>query len=88
MALLRDWRPAELRSLGPGARVSRVVAGAHDPRIAAADAMRLADELGAEFTLVEDGGHILPEQHPDLLAEELGRILGDVGRKRGRSNAR
>jgi pimeloyl-ACP methyl ester carboxylesterase len=87
MTLLRDWEPSELDAFGSGGRVSRVIAGAHDPRIAADAAKRLADELDAEFLLVEDGGHVLPEQHPDLVAEELWRILEEIGRGGGRSRA-
>jgi pimeloyl-ACP methyl ester carboxylesterase len=76
MALLRDWRPSELDGRVPAdRRITRVVAGGLDPRITPGSAERLAQELSAAFTLVPDGGHVLPEQHPDLLAEELSRIL-------------
>ncbi|MFV1985796.1 MAG: alpha/beta fold hydrolase [Gemmatimonadota bacterium] len=90
MALLRDWRPTEMGDLRVEGRIIRVVAGAFDPRITEKSAERLADELGAEFTVVPDGGHVLPEQYPDLLAGELERILEDsglnvMGGDRGRS---
>jgi pimeloyl-ACP methyl ester carboxylesterase len=79
MALLRDWRPAELETRLPeAAPPTRVVTGALDPRIEAGLARRLAERLGATYLIVEDGGHVLPEQHPDLMAGELERLLDDA----------
>lgn len=80
MRILADWRPSELAAHMPDRRlVVRVVAGAHDPRVPPAAAEALAGALGGTFTLVEDGGHILPEQHPERLAREIGALLDDVG---------
>lgn len=79
MALLRDWQPAELDARLPErAPPTRVVTGALDPRIDAELARKLAERLGAPCRIVEDGGHVLPEQHPDLVADELGRVLDRV----------
>ena len=79
MALLRDWQPNELAEHIPTERIiARVVTGALDPRIDPRAAERLANEMGGRITVVEDGGHILPEQHPDLLADELGRVFEAV----------
>lgn len=72
MRILHDWRPRDLATRMPERELlAHVVAGAHDPRVPPASARRLARRLGAAWTLVEDGGHILPEQHPRLLAETL-----------------
>ncbi|MDX1395648.1 MAG: alpha/beta hydrolase, partial [Gemmatimonadota bacterium] len=80
MAVLRDWHPAQLEGRLPVAGPpAHVLAGSRDPRIAPDTARRLAERLGAGFTLVGDGGHVLPEQHPRLLAEELERILDVLG---------
>lgn len=80
MALLRDWRPEELEARLPTEPPPvRVISGALDPRIDPGDARKLAGTLGASFTLVEDGGHVLPEQHPELVAGELRRLLDSVG---------
>ena len=79
MALLRDWRPGDLETRMPAdPPPARVVSGALDPRIDPGDASRLAEALGAPFTLVADGGHVLPEQHPELIAGELDRLLVSV----------
>lgn len=80
MRLLADWRPAELadRLPSPGL-VVRVAAGDLDPRIDALSAERLAAVLGGELRRVPEGGHVLPEQCPGLLAGELLRVLDAVG---------
>ena len=35
---------------------------------------RLADALGAEYDLVEDGGRYLPQEHPGRIAQAIGRV--------------
>jgi pimeloyl-ACP methyl ester carboxylesterase len=35
---------------------------------------RLADALGAEYDLVEDGGRYLPQEHPGRVAQAIGRV--------------
>ena len=75
--ILADWRPAELEDCMPRRPFSaHVVTGAHDPRIPVEAARRLASHLDCDFTLSSDGGHVLPEQHPRLLARLLGELAG------------
>ena len=81
MSLLRDWRPRELTGIRPPGDVTvRIVTGALDPRIRVSAARRYAGELGASLRVAEDGGHILPEQHPGLVADEMERLLDELGR--------
>lgn len=80
LRILADWRPEELAGHMPERPlVVRVMAGAHDPRIPPAAARALAQALDGTYTLVDDGGHILPEQHPERLAREVGALLADIG---------
>lgn len=80
MRVLADWRPAELDGHLPGRPLDvRIVTGAHDPRIPVRTARRLAERLSAAFTVLDDGGHVLPEQHPETLAAELVRLLDRLG---------
>ena len=80
MRVLADWRPDELLSRMPSRDlVVRVVAGGLDPRITMASAERLARELGGTLRRVPDGGHVLPEQVPGLLAREIEEVLDAVG---------
>ncbi|MXW55570.1 MAG: alpha/beta hydrolase [Gemmatimonadales bacterium] len=75
LRILADWHPAELKDRMPRRPVAaHVVTGAHDPRIPVAAARRLAARLDCDLTVSKDGGHVLTEQHPRLLA----RLLGEV----------
>ncbi|WP_420447961.1 alpha/beta fold hydrolase [Candidatus Palauibacter sp.] len=75
LRILCDWHPSELEDRMPHRSIAaRVVAGAHDPRIPVAAARRLAERLECGFTLSADGGHVLTEQHPRLLARLLGEL--------------
>lgn len=77
LRILADWRPAELEDRMPDRPIAaHVVTGAHDPRIPVEAAERLASRLGCHFTVCTDGGHVLTEQHPQLLARLLGELAG------------
>lgn len=77
LRILADWRPAELEDRMPRRPVAaHVVIGAHDPRIPVKAAKRLASRLDCGFTVSPDGGHVLTEQHPRLLARLLGEMAG------------
>ena len=80
MRVLGDWRPAELGGRLPSGLAVRVVTGALDPRIPVASVRRLATALDAPLRVIEDGGHMLPEQHPDTLADEIGALLDALAR--------
>lgn len=85
MRILADWQPAELDGRLPADRpIARVVIGELDPRITVACAERLAIELGGPLLRIADGGHVLPEQHPDLLAGELEKVLQAVSAEASR----
>lgn len=78
LRILADWRPSELEDRMPRRPVAaHVVTGAHDPRIPVEAARRLAARLDCGFTLSRDGGHVLTEQHPGLLARLLGELASD-----------
>jgi len=75
MRILSDWRPADLASRMPSRELAvHVFAGAHDPRVPVEAARRLAERLDAGFTCVPNGGHVLPEQEPQLLADAIARL--------------
>ncbi|MDE2662929.1 MAG: alpha/beta hydrolase [Gemmatimonadota bacterium] len=75
LRILADWHPAELEDRMPRRAVgAHVVAGAHDPRIPVEAARRLAARLDCDLTVSPDGGHVLTEQHPRLLARLLGEL--------------
>jgi len=79
LRILADWRPAELEDRMPRRPIAaHVVTGAHDPRIPVAAAKRLATRLDCGFTVSRDGGHVLTEQHPRLLARLLGELATEV----------
>ena len=79
MRILADWRPADLaRHLPSRPLAAHVVTGAHDPRIPVAAARGLAERLGCDLTVCPDGGHVLTEQHPQLLARMLGELATTV----------
>ena len=79
MRLLSDWRPAELAGRLPDRSLAvRVMGGELDPRIDIRSAERLAAALGGRLRRFADGGHVLPEQHPEALASELTRVLEAV----------
>ena len=72
LRILADWRPSELEGRMPDRPIAaHVVTGAHDPRIPVEAGKRLASRLGCDFTVCPDGGHVLTEQHPQLLARIL-----------------
>jgi len=77
LRILADWRPPELEDRMPHRPVAaHVVAGAHDPRIPVEATRRLASRLDCDLTVSPDGGHVLTEQHPRLLARLLGEMAG------------
>lgn len=78
LRVLGDWRPAELAGRLPEGRAIRIVTGAHDPRIPVAAARRLGAALDAPVRVIGDGGHMLPEQHPEVLAEEILALLDSL----------
>ena len=55
-----------------------MVAGSCDPRIPVEAAERLSRQLGCDFTLLADGGHVLPEQHPTRLGEIVSKVAGQI----------
>jgi len=76
MRLLADWRPEEIERWLPDRSLAvSVIVGAHDPRITAEAADRLAEHLRAPLRRVPDGGHVLPEQMPDLVASEIAAVF-------------
>lgn len=79
LRILADWHPSEIDTTLPKRRfTTHVFAGAHDPRVPVKVAARLASNLDAGLTIVEDGGHVLPEQHPQLLARKIAEIASKV----------
>lgn len=67
---------AKLRSSGPPALV---LWGTEDRVRSAAYGRRLADELpGAVFVPVSGGGHLLPEECPERVAEELAGFVAEL----------
>lgn len=75
MRVLGDWRPEELDGRLPSGCAVRIVTGARDPRVPVSSARRLAASLGGTIHVLEDGGHMLPEQHPETLAREIVTLL-------------
>ena len=79
MRILSDWRPADLERRMPDRPLAaHVVTGAHDPRIPVVAARRLAVRLGCGITVSPDGGHVLTEQHPRMLARLLAGLAATV----------
>ena len=79
LRILSDWDPAALEDRLPARPIAaHVVAGEHDPRIPVSEARRLASRLGCDLTVPPDGGHVLTEQHPRLLARLLGELAATV----------
>lgn len=78
LRVLGDWRPSELAGRLPAGRAVRIVTGAYDPRIPVEAARRLGAELEAPVRVIGDGGHMLPEQHPDAVAEEVMALLDSL----------
>ena len=77
LRILADWDPAALEARMPARPIAaHVVTGAHDPRIPVEAAQRLASRLDCGLTVSPDGGHVLTEQHPRLLARLLGEVAG------------
>jgi pimeloyl-ACP methyl ester carboxylesterase len=75
MRLLADWRPAELEHLLPERSLTtRIIVGELDPRIRLEAAETLAERLGAPLTVIRDGGHVLPEQVPDVIARAIAAV--------------
>lgn len=76
LAMLRDWRPAELEPYTHVSEVpTHIVCGERDRRIPTEHGRRLAKTLGGAFTEVIGAGHIVPEEEPEVLAEII-RELG------------
>ncbi len=79
MRILADWRPSDLSVQMPSRRLkAHVVAGACDPRVPVHLAERLSRQLDCEFTLIADGGHILPEQHPARLGQVVSEMVEQI----------
>lgn len=79
LRILADWDPAELEGRMPRHPVAaHVVTGACDPRIPVGAARRLAAHLDCDLTVSPDGGHVLTEQHPRLLARLLGELAARI----------
>ena len=79
LRILSDWHPGEVCTQLPKQKLTtHVFAGAHDPRVSIDVATRFARDLNADLTIVEEGGHILPEQHPKLFAQKIDEISTTV----------
>lgn len=79
MRVLADWRPAELRDRLPERPLRvRVIAGGHDPRVRLDSARRLAAHLRGELVVVEEGGHVLPEEAPETVAGAIRKVLEEL----------
>ena len=79
MRLLADWRPAEIEGWLPERRLAtRVILGERDPRITLESVGTLAERLGAPLTLIRDGGHVLPEQVPEVIAAAIAAVCDEV----------
>ena len=84
LRILRDWNPRALEGLAPPPGVAiRVVTGAADRRIAAFDAARWAECLGASFTIVDGAGHGLTEEAPARIATLLRELAAGVDTRTG-----
>ena len=71
---------AELPKLGVPARLAWGVA---DPFQPIEYGERFAHDLKAPLRRIEGGLHFTPEDHPDVIAEEIGRLLREVEAKAG-----
>ncbi len=79
LRILSDWHPGEICTQLPKRKLrTHVFAGVHDPRVPIDVATRFARELNADLTIVEEGGHILPEQYPKLFARKIDEISTTV----------
>lgn len=74
---------ARLALARPGIPV-RLVWGEEDP-LSIESAERLAELLAAPLRRIPGGRHFNPEDHPDVVADEIRSILGTAGRLPGRS---
>ncbi len=80
LRILSDWHPREICAQLPKRKITtHIFAGAHDPRVSIDVATRFANDLNADLTIVEEGGHVLPEQYPKLLARKINEIATTVG---------
>jgi pimeloyl-ACP methyl ester carboxylesterase len=59
---------------------ARLVWGAADPFQRIDYGERFARDLKAPLRRIENGRHFTPEDHPDIVAEEIGLLLEDVRR--------
>jgi magnesium chelatase accessory protein len=76
MRLLADWRPDQIERWLPDRElVASVMVGEQDPRITTEAAERVAEYLRAPLRRVPHGGHVLPEQVPELVASEIAAVL-------------
>lgn len=79
MRLLADWHPREIEEVLPERSLAvRVIVGERDPRIELEPAERLAERLGAPLSLIRDGGHVLPEQVPEVVAQAIAEVCDAV----------
>jgi magnesium chelatase accessory protein len=89
MRLLADWQPAEIEHRLPEHSLAmRVIVGEHDPRIELELAERLAERLAAPLRLIRDGGHVLPEQVPEVVAGAIAAVWDEVEPIRSRDENR
>lgn len=75
LRILSDWHPGDISAQLPKRKITtHIFAGAHDSRVPIDVATQFASELNAGLTIVEEGGHVLPEQEPNLLARKIDEI--------------
>lgn len=66
----------------PSLRIpARLVWGAADPFLKIRYGERLAHDLSAPLYAIDRGRHFTPEDHPQIVAEEMNRLLADVRRQ-------
>ncbi len=70
LTAIADYPPVAA-ILPASAPPTRVLAGADDPLVSAAETRALAERLGDNFRLLENTGHSIPAEAPDLLYAEI-----------------
>jgi pimeloyl-ACP methyl ester carboxylesterase len=63
---------------------ARVVWGVADQFQKVRYGERFARDLGTTLRRIEGGKHFTPEDHPDVLAEEITSLVAEVGEAAGR----